>query len=363
MIKSKIIALLLLLILIPSNIFSKNGLTEVRIINDKFLINGEFTYNNRTWNGYDIEGLLMNSRMVQGIFDDLNPQTSHLFAYPDTGIWDPERNTDEFIEAMKTWKKHGLLAFTLNLQGGSPFGYKYKPVINSTFNENGELRPDYMKRLKKILDAADQQGMVVILGYFYIAQDGHLKDESAILKAVDSITQWILDNNYRNILIEVANECDLGFHHEILKASRIHELITRIKNITRNGRRLLVSTSFSGGHLPTQKVAEEADFILLHGNGMNNPQKIPSFVQKAREMIYPKKKPILFNEDDHFDFEKDTCNFSMAIASYASWGYFDYRFDGEGFNEGFQSVPVDWNINSDRKKGFFTKLKEVTGYE
>ena len=28
-----------------------------------------------TWQGYPIEGLLMNSRMVQGIFDDLNPET------------------------------------------------------------------------------------------------------------------------------------------------------------------------------------------------------------------------------------------------------------------------------------------------
>ena len=67
--------------------------TEVSIQGDAFLINGQPTYAGRTWKGYKIEGLLMNSRMVQGIFDDLNPASRSLFAYPDTGIWDPDRNT------------------------------------------------------------------------------------------------------------------------------------------------------------------------------------------------------------------------------------------------------------------------------
>jgi len=53
---------------------------------------------------------------------------------------------------------------------------------------------------------------------------------------------------------------------------------------------------------------------------------------------------------------------SSAIEGYASWGYFDYRKSGETFKNGFQSMPADWGINSNRKKDFFSKLKEVTGY-
>lgn len=33
-------------------------------------------------------GLLSNSRMVQGIFDDLNPATRDQFQYADTKKWD-----------------------------------------------------------------------------------------------------------------------------------------------------------------------------------------------------------------------------------------------------------------------------------
>ena len=68
-----------------------------------------------------------------------------------------------------------------------------------------------------------------------------------------------------------------------------------------------------------------------------------------------------FNEDDHFDFEKPRNNFVAAIGEFASWGYFDYRMKGEGFDEGYQSVPVNWKTSSERKKGFFKLLGEIAG--
>ena len=44
-----------------------NPQTTVGIVSDDFYINGKLTYEGRTWNGHRIEGLLMNSRMVQGL--------------------------------------------------------------------------------------------------------------------------------------------------------------------------------------------------------------------------------------------------------------------------------------------------------
>ena len=72
--------------------------------------------------------------------------------------------------------------------------------------------------------------------------------------------------------------------------------------------------------------------------------------------------PVINNEDDHYDFDNEVNNFSVSIENYVSWGYFDFRFPGEtDFVEGYQSVPVDWGINSKRKKAFFNKVAEVTG--
>src|SRR2546429_2224759 len=163
--------------------------TEVAIVGSAFHINGRPTYEGRTWQGHKIEGLLLNSRMVQGIFDDFNPETVKLWAYPDTGQWDAERNTREFVAAMPLWRKHGLLAFTINLQGGSPQGYsKGQPWHNSAIESDGSLRPDYMARLERILNKADELGMAVILGYFYFGQDERLKDEAAVILATDKAT-------------------------------------------------------------------------------------------------------------------------------------------------------------------------------
>jgi hypothetical protein len=135
--------------------------TNIAIAGEAFYVNGAPTYAGRSWNGLRIEGLLLNSRMVQGIFDDLNPDTRSRWAYSDTGRWDAERNTTEFCSAIAQWRAHGLLAFTLNLQGGSPEGYSAEqPWHNSTFEADGRLRSDYVARLERVLETADRLGMV-----------------------------------------------------------------------------------------------------------------------------------------------------------------------------------------------------------
>src|SRR6476469_4130978 len=93
--------------------------TAVSIDGRMFRIDGEPTYKGRSFNGAKVEGLLLNSRMVQGIFDDLNTETRKLWAYPDGSAYDAERNTREFVAAMPEWRRRGLISFTINLQGGS----------------------------------------------------------------------------------------------------------------------------------------------------------------------------------------------------------------------------------------------------
>jgi hypothetical protein len=357
----KIAAIIALSFSLISCSFPKKN-TTVSIKENQFYINGELTYKGRSWQGNKIEGLLFNSRMVQAIFDDLNPLTKEQFAYPDTKTWDANRNTYEFIAAMSKWKSHGMLGFTINLQGGSPTGYGNKGWINSTFDEKGKLRPAYMQRLKKILDEADKLGMVVIIGYFYFGQDELLQNEEAVINAVDNITNWILENKYKNILVEINNECDINYDHKILQPDRVHELIIRVQQNKRKGYRLAVSTSYAGGVTPKSNVVKVADYILLHGNGVQEPASITSLVINTKKVEGYNNKPLLFNEDDHFNFEADSNNFVNAVRSYASWGYFDYRMKDEGFEQGYQSVPVDWGINSDRKKSFFKKIKEITAY-
>ena len=95
-------------------------MTTIHIETDRFFIDGTPTYAGCHFRDEPIEGLLLNSRMIQATFDDENPETVHRWAYPDSGTWDAARNV---IEALPIYRDHGLLAVTLNFQGGSPEGY------------------------------------------------------------------------------------------------------------------------------------------------------------------------------------------------------------------------------------------------
>ena len=337
-------------------------MTTISIAEEKFYIDGAPTYAGRTYRGWPIEGLLLNTRMIQATFDDANPETVMRWVYPDTGVWDAKRNVNEFIDALPTYKEHGVLAVTLNFQGGNPEGYgEAQPWDNTGFDPEGQLKPAYVDRMKRVLDRLDELGMAAILGLFYFGQDDRLNDEKAVVNSVENAVRWVLESGYENVLIEIDNESNIPYYdHEILTAPRVHELIDVAKAITHGGRRLLCGTSYGGGFAPLENVVRCSDFLLIHGNGVSDPNRIADMVDEARQVPGYRPMPILFNEDDHFHFGADWNNFAAAISKYSSWGFFD---PGESnYIDGYQSPPVNWGLSSTRKQAFFKLAKEITGY-
>jgi hypothetical protein len=212
-----------------------------------------------------------------------------------------------------------------------------------------------MTRLERILDRADELGMVAIVGLFHAGQDQRLEDDEAVKAGVRNAIEWLSGKGYRNILIELANECDnRGFDREIIKAPRIHELIELAKSIRTGGRRYFIGASFNGNRIASANVVQASDFLLLHGNGVTDPNRITEMVEQTRKVPDYQTMPILFNEDDHFDFDKPVNNMMKAVGTYASWGFFDPYADG------YQTVPVNWGINTERKRAFFNLVKEVS---
>ena len=374
------------------------GETHIEPHGESWAINGALTYSGREFNGNRIEGLLLNSRMANAVFDDSNPATRDLWTYPDTGEWDANRNTDEFIAALPTYKRHGLLAVTVNLQGGSPTAYYREPLFrkamqkrgaaiddsvvwrgvpspasqpwdNGAFTPDGALLPDYRDRAERIIVSCDSLGMVVVLGIFYFGQDERLSDESAVCKALDDVCNWLLDAGHRNVLLEVNNETNIPrYEHDILQPDRVHELIERAKAHTRKaGRRLLVGTSYGGGRLPDENVLRASDYIMLHGNGVTEPNRIADMVRQTRAMPGYTPKPVMFTEDDHYNFDAPSNNYLAAVSEYASWGYFDAGGGAGGsasfgdYEHGYQNVPINWGINTPRKRAFFDLTRSITG--
>jgi hypothetical protein len=374
--------------------------TSVAIEGADWVVNGRPTYPDRTFRGWRVEGLLLNSRMANGVFDDANPLTRDLWAYPDTGQWDAERNADELIRAMPGYRAHGLGAITVNFQGGSPLGYyraeragevvsrvrrrhpaatpeqiwsglpgpASQPWDAGGFDAAGRIRASHAARLARVIRAADANGLVVILGLFYFGQDERLAGEAAVRRAVEDACGFVLASRAGNVVIEINNECDVPrYEHAVLTPGRVHELLELARAVTDRGRRLLVGTSFTARSLPPDAVVRVSDFVLLHGNGVESPAQIARLVDSVRGIATYRPMPVLFTEDDHFDFDRPDNNFLAALSRGAGWGYFDPGQAAGGgqawgdYRNGYQNPPIDWGLGTARKRAFFDLLAAVTG--
>lgn len=358
-------------------------MTTISISGDKFHVDGAPTHEGRTFEGASIEGTLFNTRMVQAIFDDANPETVSRWAYPDTGAWDAERNVSEFIAALPTYRAHGIDAVTINLQGGMPV-YRTEsdqPWENSAFTPAGELKADYFDRVRRVIDACDAQGIVVIVGYFYNSQCRVLADEAAIFAATENATKWLLSTGRENILVEIANEIDVPrFEHDVLTPGRAHELIACVQGIEQDGRRLLVSTSFTwvpvakdaginrgpddGGVEFFMKMATASlsdivrlsDFTLVHTNNLN-AEEAKAIIAAVKKLpgVAARPRPVLVNEDGI-----SVANLDAAASEGVGWGYYDQGHRND-YVEGFQSPPVNWTLSTAEKRAFFGRVKQITG--
>jgi len=288
--------------------------TWLLLIDGRWHINGRLTYP-----GAPAEGLLMNVRMVNSVFEDRNRKTR-------PKGFDPEANTRAFIARMPDYVKHGIRAFTISLQGGMP---GYEGALNSAFNPDGSLRPTYLKRVGRVVQAAHKAGAGVILCCYYQRQDQVLRDADAVRAGVVNAAEWIRENGFANVALEIANEYPhRGFDHKILNRPDGMAGLIRLARATVPG--LLVSASGLGDGRCHRQVAEAADFILIHFNGTLVDQ-IPSRVAALKRH----KKAIVCNEDDKVG-ERGARAAEAAVAAGCSWGlmlskvnqYFPFKFAG-----------------------------------
>ncbi|MEX2567797.1 MAG: hypothetical protein WD431_17755 [Cyclobacteriaceae bacterium] len=300
--------------------------TRLSIKGDQWYINGEITNP-----GSPAAGLLMNVRMVNAVFEDRGEGWKK-----QVDTFDPEENTQNFINHIPEYVDLGVNAFVISLQGGLP---GYEGAINTAFEPDGKLRKDYMERVAKVIRAADQQEAVIILTCFYQRQRDHefaLESKQAIIEAVRNSAAWIAKEGFSNVLLEIANEYPHGGYRGwpdsewlVSEAGQI-ELMEAAKAAHPD---LLVSTSGLGhGRFP-EALVTAADFLLIHFNN--------TALEDYAEKINPLKKygkPIVCNEDDKIGKE-GAAALAYSVLNGAGWGFME-----SGVN---QDIPFEFGGEKD----------------
>ncbi len=106
----------------------------------------------------------------------------------------------------------------------------YENYDNNGFTAEGKLKPAYAGRMARILARADELGMVVIVGLFYIAFAKKMED-NAIWRTADESLSFLSETGRQNLLIELAHESDLIdklANRDLFRLERAAQMINKL---------------------------------------------------------------------------------------------------------------------------------------
>ncbi|HET8548121.1 MAG TPA: hypothetical protein VFL57_08965 [Bryobacteraceae bacterium] len=296
----------------------------------------------RTYSGAQFRpeaaGRMMNLRIAQGIFHD-----EWLTEAP----FDPDAHTARIIAALDTYKAHGILAISVSLQGAN-MAYEVastirrtrdakpgpaKGALMSAFHSDGSPKKPWLDRALRLAKELDRRGMVLNLIYFYAHQDEVLENTAAIDRAAVNATDWIIDNNLRNVVVEIANEHDVNaWDHDRYVHNEIGKLIqlARSRFDAKRARfRVPISASTGGGMRVYDGVRSYGDLTIVHGNNQPPEKKRARIAELVADPAMP--GPIYMNEDDNgrattpTNLKKELASCDAVFESGGSWGYMPWR--------------------------------------
>jgi len=115
-----------------------------------------------------------------------------------------DRTTEQLIASLDLYKSYGVntvSAFFMGSRFGDVKGYR----------PDASLDPVYARRMARLIEAADERGMVVIVGCLYWSVSrakeelGHWTQVDANRAVANTVT-WLLKNDYRNVIVDPDNE-------------------------------------------------------------------------------------------------------------------------------------------------------------
>ncbi len=245
-----------------------------------------------------VRGSLAMVRVTQALFED---------EWLRERRFDPDANTDRVIDQLATYEEHGVGGIVVSLQGGDP-GYsgerngvargasadlgESSGALVSAYNPDGSLKPAWMSRLDRLLDAANRHGLIVCLVLFQQDQDEALASREAIVAAVSNIARHLIERNARNVIIDVADAWDEPegrWDHRLFIPRYVEFLIRTVREQFHDADfSLPIGASSGSGMLYPMSLARLCDVVLLQGDGRSTADKLArskQFKQYGRPVL------------------------------------------------------------------------------
>jgi hypothetical protein len=123
------------------------------------------------------------------------------------------RNLDNMVA-------HGINLIGVYIQGGNG-GWPDVNAGRNGYTPEGDLKPEFGRRLEWIVREADKRGMVVLVGLLSPRKDQELKSEAAIRKAIENTARFLVARGLQNVFVDLCHEYNADritarFDHDIL---------------------------------------------------------------------------------------------------------------------------------------------------
>jgi hypothetical protein len=108
------------------------------------------------------------------------------------------RNFDNFIA-------HGVNCIGVYLQGSNP-GWPDLQASKNGYTPDGNIKPDFARRLEWLVREADKRGMVVMVGLISPRKDQELTDETAVKHAIEETARFLAEHKLHNVFVDLYHE-------------------------------------------------------------------------------------------------------------------------------------------------------------
>lgn len=109
------------------------------------------------------------------------------------------------IHCLDDYVAHGVNLIGVYLQGCNA-AWPNPDAGHNGFGPDGRLKPELSRRLEELVRAADQRGMVVMVGLFTPRKDQEMQGEAAVKRGIEETSNFLKRRQLRNVFIDLMHE-------------------------------------------------------------------------------------------------------------------------------------------------------------
>lgn len=113
--------------------------------------------------------------------------------------------TERHLRNLDNMVAHGVNCIGLYIQGSNG-GWPDAGAALSGLTREGKLKPAFAERLEMLIRAADERGMVVMVGICSPRKDQELYDEAAIQQAMEETGRFLSERQLKNVFVDLMHE-------------------------------------------------------------------------------------------------------------------------------------------------------------